>query len=148
MQGRFHPYEGYSQALCSMPIKIFKLLGCKMVVLTNAAGGLNESYRVGDFMLIKDHVSLPLVSLCNPLIGPNDERFGPRFLPVNNIYNKPLRDMFKQTATELSIQVHEGVYGTIGGPTYETVTDGHFCKLIGMDVVGNRLLVELSFTIQ
>jgi purine-nucleoside phosphorylase len=138
MQGRFHSYEGYSQALCAMPIKIFKLLGCKLVVLTNASGGLNESYRVGDFMLIKDHISMPLISLNNPLIGPNDERFGPRFVATNNIYSKPLRDLFKQAAAELNLQIHEGVYGNVGGPTYETVSDGLFCKLMGMDVVGRQ----------
>lgn len=136
MQGRFHPFEGYSPALCTLPIKIFKLLGVKMVILTNAAGGINEDYKVGDLMIIKDHMSFPLLSLSHPLVGPNDERFGPRFVPINNIYAKKYRDLFKECGKELSISLHEGIYGTIGGPTYETVTDSRFCKLAGMDCVG------------
>ena len=136
MQGRFHPFEGYSMALCTLPIKIFKLLGCKMVVLTNAAGGLNRVLNVGDIMLIKDHMSLPLLSLKNPLIGVNDDRFGPRFVPINKLYTKSLRDLFKECSKELNISIHEGVYGTIGGPSYETVADSKFCLASGMDCVG------------
>ena len=120
MQGRFHPYEGYSVALCSMPCKLFKLLGIKAVILTNAAGGVNKSYNVGDYMLIKDHFSLPILSLHHPLIGPNDSRYGPRFFPINNLYCKSIRDQFKQVATELNIHMHEGIYSSIGGPTYES----------------------------
>jgi purine-nucleoside phosphorylase len=119
MQGRFHPYEGYSSALCSMPIKIFKIMGVKLVILTNAAGGINPEYKVGDLMLLKDHISLPGLALSHPLIGPNDERFGPRFVPLNKIYNKKLRDVFKECSNDLNVKVHEGCYGSIGGPTYE-----------------------------
>ena len=93
MQGRFHPFEGYSPALCTMPIKVFKLLGIKTLIITNAAGGINENYNVGDLMVIKDHMSFPLLSLSHPLVGPNDERFGPRFVPINNIYTKNYRDI-------------------------------------------------------
>ena len=138
MQGRFHPYEGYSLALCAMPVKVFKYLGVKMIILTNAAGGLNSAYQVGDLMLIKDHLSFPMLcSFGNPLAGPNDERFGPRFLPINKIYSKKLRELFLQCAQESEILVHEGVYGSINGPTYETTSDGRLCKIAGMDSVGN-----------
>lgn len=136
MQGRFHPFEGYSLALCTIPVKIFKLMGIKLVVVTNAAGGLNRSYNVGDLVLIKDHLSFPLLSLQHPLIGPNDERLGPRFVPITDIYNKKLRDEFKGCAKDLEIHVHEGVYGSIGGPSYETVTDSRFCLAAGLDCVG------------
>ena len=119
MQGRFHPFEGYSLALCAMPMKVFSRLGVKLVILTNAAGGINPSYNVGDMMVIKDHLSFPILSLSHPLIGPNDERFGPRFLPINNIYNKKLREILLEVGKELDISLHEGVYGAIGGPTYE-----------------------------
>ncbi|CAF0809643.1 unnamed protein product [Brachionus calyciflorus] len=136
MQGRFHPFEGYSMSLCTLPIKIFKLLGCKMVILTNAAGGLNRVLNVGDVMLIKDHMSFPLLSLKNPLIGVNDERFGPRFVPINKLYTKSLRELFKVCSHELNIPIHEGVYGTIGGPSYETIADSRFCLTAGMDCVG------------
>lgn len=136
MQGRFHPYEGYSSALCSMPIKIFKILGVKMVVLTNAAGGINPEYKVGDLMLLKDHISLPGFALSHPLIGPNDERFGPRFLPLNKIYCKKVRELFKECSQNVDVTVHEGCYGSIGGPTYESPTDSRYCKNSGMDCVG------------
>ena len=119
MQGRFHPYEGYSSALCAMPIKIFKLMGVKLVVLTNAAGGINPEYQRGDLMVLKDHISLPGFALSHPLIGPNDDRFGPRFLPLNKIYDSKLRDVFLRCSRDLNVTVHEGCYGSIGGPTYE-----------------------------
>lgn len=124
-------------ALCTLPIKICKLLGIKAVVLTNAAGGLNPSFKVGDLMLVKDHVSIPLLSLQHPLVGPNDERFGgPRFTPVNNIYNLAWRNLFKQCAQELNMEIREGVYSSVGGPSYETVTDCKFLLQVGADTVG------------
>lgn len=136
MQGRFHGFEGYPLALCTLPVRIFKFLGCKMLLLTNAAGGINKSYHVGDLMLIKDHVSFPMLSLTHPLVGPNDERFGPRFVPVNNIYCKKLRAEFKACADELKISIKEGVYTSVGGPSYETVSDIRLCEAIGADAVG------------
>ena len=87
-------------------------------------------------MIIKDHLSFPLLSLSHPLIGQNDERFGPRFTPVNNIYDKRFRELLRHCGNELGIQLHEGVYGTIGGPTYETVADTLYCQAAGMDCVG------------
>jgi purine-nucleoside phosphorylase len=114
MQGRFHPYEGYTTAVCTLPIKVFKLLGVKIVILTNAAGGVNPAYKVGDLMILKDHISYPSLALQHPLVGPNDERFGPRFMPINKIYTKPLRDLFRQVAEQADIQVQEGVYSVIG----------------------------------
>lgn len=136
MQGRFHPYEGYSLALCTLPIKIFRIIGVKLVILTNAAGGLNRSYKVGDLMLLKDHMSYPLLSLHHPLVGPHDEKFGPRFTPINNIYQKNLRDLLLQCGKESGIHLHEGVYASVGGPTYETVSDSKMLLNAGMDCVG------------
>jgi purine-nucleoside phosphorylase len=136
MQGRFHPYEGYSVALCTLPIKIFKLMGVRLLVLTNAAGGLNHSYKRGDLMVIKDHMSLPVLTLQHPLSGPNDERFGPRFTPVNNIYAKKLRDVVLECGRDLNVELREGVYAVVGGPSYETVTDSKFLLGIGADAVG------------
>lgn len=136
MQGRFHPFEGYCLALCTLPIKILKMMGVKLLVITNAAGGLNRSYNVGDLVLIKDHFSLSLISLINPLVGPNDERQGPRFVPVNNIYDKKMRDEIKMCASGMNIHLHEGRYGNIGGPSYETVTDSLFLLNCGIDCVG------------
>lgn len=136
MQGRFHPYEGYSTALCTLPIKVFKLLGVKLVIITNAAGGLDPSLNIGDLMLIKDHFSLPLLSMQNPLVGHNDERFGPRFVPVSNIYDKKCRTLMQNCAKELNINLKEGIYGTISGPSYETVTDSLFYLKNGATCVG------------
>ena len=136
MQGRFHPYEGYVMAVCTLPIKIFKMLGVKLMMLTNAAGALNDSYNVGDLMLIKDHITFPVFSLSHPLIGINDSRFGPRFLPVNNLYSKDMRDLAKEVAQEIGVSLKEGVYSAIGGPTYETVSDAIFLRNAGADVVG------------
>lgn len=104
----------YCVAVCTVPIKIFKFLGVKLVILTNAAGGINESYNVGDLMLIKDHLSYPLLNLNHPLVGHNDSRFGPRFLPINAVYDKQMRDLFQVVGNELGIPLHEGVYGVIG----------------------------------
>jgi len=126
MQGRFHPYEGYVMAVCTLPIKIFKMLGVKLMILTNAAGALNDTYNVGDLMLIKDHITFPVLSLSHPLIGVNDSRFGPRFLPVNNLYSKDMRDLAKEVSKEIGVNLKEGVYSAIGGPTYETVSDAIF----------------------
>ena len=136
MQGRFHPYEGYSLALCTIPIKIFKIIGVKLVILTNAAGGINQSYKVGDLMVIKDHASYPLLALQHPLVGPHDERFGPRFTPINNIYSKRLRDLLAECGRDLDIGLREGVYLSVGGPTYETVTDSRMIQQTGADCVG------------
>ncbi len=114
MQGRFHAYEGYSNALCTMPMKVFKLLGVESVILTCAAGGINESFEVGDIMLIKDHIAPLLWTLQNPLVGQNDERFGPRFPAANRIYTKSYRDVFAKIAEEKKIDIKHGVYSSLG----------------------------------
>ncbi|CAF0800880.1 unnamed protein product [Brachionus calyciflorus] len=136
MQGRFHSYEGYSNALCTLPMKVFKLMGVQTVLLTCAAGGLNQSFKVGDIMLIKDHVAPLLWTLQNPLIGHNDERFGPRFPACNNIYKKNLRDIFRSIAEEKQIELQEGNYAYLGGPNYETVTELKALIQMGGDAVG------------
>ncbi|CAF0893201.1 unnamed protein product [Brachionus calyciflorus] len=136
MQGRFHSYEGYSNALCTLPMKVFKLMGVQTVLLTCAAGGLNQSFKVGDIMLIKDHVAPLLWTLQNPLIGHNDERFGPRFPACNKIYKKNLRDVFHGIAEKKQIELQEGVYSSFGGPCYETVTELRALLQMGVDAVG------------
>ena len=136
MQGRFHAYEGYSNALCTMPMKVFKLLGVETVVLTCAAGGINRTYEVGDIMLIKDHIAPLLWTLQNPLVGHNDDRFGPRFPAVNRIYTRALREMFHQIGKEKNVELKEGVYSSLGGPCYETVSELRGLLLLGADSVG------------
>lgn len=136
MQGRFHAYEGYSNALCTMPVKVFKLLGVETLVLTCAAGGINPEYNVGDIMLIKDHIGPILWTLQNPLVGTNDERFGPRFPPANRLYTKKLRDLVMQVAADQQLDMKVGVYTSLGGPNYETVSELRALSNLGADSVG------------
>lgn len=136
MQGRFHAYEGYSNALCTMPMKVFKLLGVETVVLTCAAGGINQSLKVGDIMLIKDHIAPLLWTLQNPLVGHNDDRFGPRFPAVNKIYTKEYRNLCRKIAEDKSLKIAEGVYSSLGGPCYETVSELRGLLQLGADAVG------------
>ena len=125
---------------------ILLLLLQSPVVITNAVGSLNSAYDVGDLMVIKDHISFPLLALSHPLIGPHDDRIGPRFTPVNNVYMKRLRDVFLACGRELDIRLHEGVYGSVGGPTYETVTDARLCRQTGMDCVGELAMFSICNT--
>jgi purine-nucleoside phosphorylase len=136
MQGRFHAYEGYSNALCTMPIKVFKLLGIETVVLTCAAGGINPAYDVGDIMIIKDHIAPLMWTLQNPLCGTNDERYGPRFPPANRLYTKSLRELIQQCANDQSLELKCGVYSSVGGPNYETVSELRALSNLGADSVG------------
>jgi purine-nucleoside phosphorylase len=135
MQGRFHTYEGYSNALCTMPMKVFKLLGVNTVILTCAAGGINPEFEVGDIMLIKDHISPLMWTLQNPLVGHNDDRFGTRFPATNRIYTKKLRDAFHNVAEEQDIKIKSGVYSSLGGPCYETVSEIRMLAKLGTDSV-------------
>lgn len=136
MQGRFHAYEGYSNALCTLPMKVFKVLGVESVILTCAAGGINQSFEVGDIMLIKDHIAPLLWTLQNPLVGHNDDRFGPRFPAVNKIYTRPFRELFRTIAKEMNLELREGVYSSLGGPCYETVSELRGLLQLGADAVG------------
>ncbi len=136
MQGRFHTYEGYSVSLCTMPIKLFKLLGVESVILTCAAGGINRSFEVGDIMLIKDHIAPLLWTLQNPLVGHNDERFGPRFPATNRIYTKSHRDLFDKVASEQNVPIKSGIHSSFGGPNYETVSELRCLAALGADSAG------------
>ena len=120
MEGRFHFYEGYSMKEVCYPFYVFKLLGVEKVVLTNACGGINREFAPGTLMLITDFINMMGT---NPLIGPNDERFGPRFPDMTEPYSLELRDLAKQTADELGIAYKEGVYMGFMGPCYETAAE-------------------------
>ncbi|KAL5106401.1 Purine nucleoside phosphorylase [Taenia crassiceps] len=138
MQGRFHPYEGYSMSQVTLPVRVMKLLGVETLIVTNAAGGLNPLYKVGDLMIIKDHINLLGMTGLNPLVGPNDERFGTRFPAVTNIYTKELRELAKAVGKEMGIEdfLHEGVYLALIGPSYSTTSESRFARLIGADAIG------------
>ncbi|XP_023246720.1 purine nucleoside phosphorylase-like [Copidosoma floridanum] len=145
MQGRFHYYEGYPLWKCAMPVRVMKLVGVSHLIVTNAAGGLNPNYNVGDIMLMKDHVNLMGFAGNNPLQGPNDDRFGPRFPPMNRAYNKQLLAACDKVVNEMGIQdiVHKGVYTCLGGPNYETVAELKVLKILGVDAVGMSTVHEV-----
>ncbi|MDI9338679.1 MAG: purine-nucleoside phosphorylase [Alphaproteobacteria bacterium] len=139
LAGRFHYYEGYDTQDVVMPIRVLKLLGVETLCLTNAAGGLNPNFKQGDFMVIKDHVSL---FVPNPLIGRNDDSFGTRFPDMSNAYDKNLQHLLHQTAQSLNISLQTGVYFGLSGPTYETQAECHLIKILGGDAVGMSTVME------
>lgn len=138
MQGRFHPYEGYPLWKCAMPVRLMKLLGVEVLVVTNAAGGVNAGYKCGDIMLIKDQINFPGLAGRNPLNGRNDERWGPRFPAMNDAYCPKLRELAKKVADEMGAKdfFREGVYCMLGGPNFETVAEIRMLRVIGADACG------------
>jgi len=139
MSGRFHLYEGYSAQQVASGIRMFRAFGIRRVVLTNAAGGINLEYATGALVLISDHINL---QCANPLIGPNDNRLGPRFPDMTDVYASALRIAAKKTADELGIALHEGVYAAMSGPSYETPAEIRFLRAIGADLVGMSTATE------
>ena len=139
MQGRFHYYEGYSTKEVTFPIRVLKYLGIKLLVLSNASGGVNPDFRVSDIMFITDHINL----LPNPLIGKNDDRIGTRFPELSEAYNKNVLAMADQIAHELKIKVQHGVYVGDTGPTYETPAEYNYYRIIGGDCVGMSTVPEV-----
>ena len=139
MQGRFHYYEGYSTKEVTFPIRVLKYLGIKLLVLSNASGGINPDFRVSDIMFITDHINL----LPNPLIGKNDDRIGTRFPEMSEAYNKNVLAFADKIADELRIQVQHGVYVGDTGPTYETPAEYNYYRIIGGDCVGMSTVPEV-----
>lgn len=139
MQGRIHYYEGYGMDLVTLPIRVMGLVGIKYLLVSNAAGGINFDFRVGDLMIIKDHINL----MPNPLIGPNMDDLGPRFPDMTHPYNTDLIKKVKGIAKELKINLREGVYIALTGPSYETPAEWHFFRTIGADAVGMSTVPEV-----
>uniref|UniRef100_A0A8C2G8J5 Purine nucleoside phosphorylase n=1 Tax=Cyprinus carpio TaxID=7962 RepID=A0A8C2G8J5_CYPCA len=145
MQGRFHLYEGYPIQKITMPMRIFKLLGVETVILTNAAGGLNQDYKVGDIMIIKDHLNMPGFAGNNPLAGPNEERFGVRFPCMSDAYDRELQQLALDVGSELGFSdfLREGVYCVLGGPSFETIAECRMLHKLGADAVGMSTVHEV-----
>lgn len=139
MSGRFHSYEGYDFEQLVIPIRLFKLLGVKATILTNAAGAVNASYRPGDIMVVSDHIKLNGAS---PLRGPNIEEFGPRFFDVTNMYTPALRKLALDCARGIDLTVHEGVYFFFPGPQFETPAEIRAARVLGGDAVGMSTVTE------
>ena len=139
MQGRVHYYEGYSLEEVTFPVRTFGLLGCKTLVLTNAAGGINVQLTQGALMVISDHVNLMGV---NPLRGPNDERFGPRFPDMSAVYAPELQELVIDEAKAIGVEVRRGIYGALTGPSYETPAEIHLLRNLGADAVGMSTVPE------
>jgi purine-nucleoside phosphorylase len=140
MQGRVHFYEGYSAKEVAFPMRVFKQLGIRAAILTNAAGAINLSYDQGALVVIRDHINLQGT---NPLIGPNDARFGPRFPDMTNAYTKKYREIALGEAKRLGLKAHEGVYAALCGPSYETPAEIRYLKAIGADLVGMSTVPEV-----
>lgn len=144
MQGRFHFYEGYPLHVLTLPVRVMQRLGARTLIVSNAAGGINPTYRAGDFMVIRDHINMPGLAGMNPLTGPNDERFGTRFPPLADAYDGQLRTLAHTVAAQWSaITLHEGVYTMVGGPNYETRAELKYLRLIGADAVGMSTVPEV-----
>lgn len=135
-QGRAHFYEGYSMAEVTFPIRVMRELGIETVILTNAAGGVNPDYQVGDLMLLEDHINLPGMVGANPLIGPNDEALGERFVGLAQAYDRRLRRRALDVARQHDIPVHSGVYCALSGPSFETPAEIRMLRVLGADTVG------------
>ena len=139
MQGRFHYYEGNTMDVVTLPIRVMKVLGIKYLFVSNAAGGVNFDFHVGDLMIITDHIN----HLPNPLIGPNLDEFGPRFPDMTRPYDKKLIAMAQDIAEEMGIEVRRGVYFAGTGPSYETPAEYKYFRLIGADAVGMSTIPEV-----
>jgi purine-nucleoside phosphorylase len=144
MQGRFHRYEGYSLQQVTFPVRVFRALGIETLIVSNACGGLNPLWAEGDVMVIADHINL---LGDNPLIGPNDDRLGPRFPDLSAPYDAPLRALAHRVAVENRISVREGVYVAVAGPNLETPAECRYLRAIGADVVGMSTVPEVLVAI-
>ncbi|WP_350344706.1 purine-nucleoside phosphorylase [Proteinivorax tanatarense] len=144
MQGRFHFYEGYRQQELTLPVRVMRLLGTEKVIITNAAGGVNKDFKVGQLMLIEDHINL---TGSNPLIGKNLDHLGPRFPDMSQAYNPELKKIADDAAQKLDINLRKGVYAGFSGPNYETPSEIKMCRKLGADAAGMSTVPEVTVAV-
>lgn len=142
-QGRAHLYEGYTPQQVTFPIRVMHFLGVRSIILTNAAGGLNRNFQVGDLMLLNDHINFVGMGGNNPLVGPNDDTIGPRFPGMTQTYDADLRRLALRVAAEVGITLHEGVYVCLSGPNFETPAEIRMLRTLGADAVGMSTVHEV-----
>lgn len=140
MQGRFHFYEGYDMKQVTFPVRVMKYLGVSKLIVSNASGGVNPKFKVGSVVIIKDHVNMMPE---HPLRGKNDERFGPRFVNMSEPYSRNMMAKAKEIAVSLNIEIHDGVYLGLQGPTFETLAEYKMVKALGCDCVGMSTVPEV-----
>lgn len=140
MQGRFHFYEGYSMKEVTFPVRVLRYLGVKKLIVSNASGGVNPSYRIGEIVIIKDHINFTPE---HPLRGENDERFGPRFVNMSEPYSRKMIVKAKELAAQLNIEVKDGIYLGLQGPSFETLAEYKMVKILGADCVGMSTVSEV-----
>lgn len=140
MQGRFHFYEGYDMKQVTFPVRVMKYLGVSKLIVSNASGGVNPKYKVGSVVIIKDHVNMMPE---HPLRGKNDERFGPRFVNMSEPYSRAMMVKAKEIAASMNIEIHDGVYLGLQGPTFETLAEYKMVKALGCDCVGMSTVPEV-----
>lgn len=140
LQGRFHYYEGWTMQETVFPVRVMKFLGVQNLIVSNASGGVNSNFKVGDIMIITDHINMmPL----HPLHGKNDERFGPRFVDMHDSYDKPMIAKMEKIATEAGVKLHKGIYMALQGPTFETPAEYGMVRALGADCVGMSTVPEV-----
>lgn len=142
-QGRVHYYEGLTMQQITFPVRVMHALGITTLIVTNAAGGVNQAYRPGDLMLIKDHINLVGMAGANPLIGPNDPTLGPRFPDMGEAYDLALRDLAARVAMNSGMVLPQGVYCCLAGPTFETPAEVRMLNMLGADAVGMSTAPEV-----
>jgi purine-nucleoside phosphorylase len=140
MQGRFHFYEGYDMKTVTFPVRVMKYLGVQNLIVSNASGGVNPTYKVGDVVVIKDHINL---FPDHPLRGANDERFGPRFVNMSEPYSRSMMQKAKEIAQQNAIELKDGIYLGLQGPTFETLAEYKMVKILGADCVGMSTVPEV-----